>query len=79
MHGSNLIIPILIATVGPLTWTAAAVGPDRPDAFAQAARNVREIIAHRGSMIDRPENTLASYRRAIEVGATVTECDARTP
>jgi glycerophosphoryl diester phosphodiesterase len=39
---------------------------------------VREIIAHRGSSIDRPENTLASYRRAIEVGATATECDVRT-
>ena len=46
--------------------------------LAQAARNVRQIIAHRGSSSDRPENTLASYRRAIEAGATATECDVRT-
>jgi hypothetical protein len=78
MNSSNLTIPILIASVGPLTWTASAAGPNRPDALVQAAKNAREIIAHRGSMIDRPENTLASYRRAIEVGATVTECDVRT-
>jgi glycerophosphoryl diester phosphodiesterase len=46
--------------------------------LVRAAKKVREVIAHRGSSIDRPENTLASYRRAIEVGATVTECDVRT-
>ncbi len=45
---------------------------------AQDARKVREIIAHRGSSLDRPENTLASCRRAIEAGATVTETDIRT-
>src|SRR5271165_5264869 len=45
---------------------------------AQAAKKVREIIGHRGSCADRPENTLASYRRAIEAGATVAECDVRT-
>lgn len=45
---------------------------------AQAARKVREVIGHRGSCLDRPENTLASYRRAIEAGATVVEIDVRT-
>ncbi len=49
-----------------------------PDTTAQAARKVREIIAHRGSSADRPENTLASCQRAIDVGATVTETDVRT-
>lgn len=49
-----------------------------PPTAATAARKVREIIAHRGSSIDRPENTLASCRRAIEVGAMVTETDIRT-
>src|SRR5204862_3843660 len=46
--------------------------------LAQAARKVRQVIAHRGSSIDRPENTLASARRAIEVKADVTETDVRT-
>ena len=51
-------------------------GPAWPD--AKAARKVRQIIAHRGSSIDRPENTLASLRRAIEAGADVVEIDVRT-
>ena len=39
---------------------------------------VKQIVAHRGSSADRPENTLASTRRAIEVGATAVEVDVRT-
>jgi glycerophosphoryl diester phosphodiesterase len=47
-------------------------------ALAQAAKKVTEIIGHRGSCANRPENTLASYRRAIEAGANVGETDVRT-
>jgi glycerophosphoryl diester phosphodiesterase len=39
---------------------------------------VRQIIAHRGSSADRPENTLAAIRRAIEARATAAEVDVRT-
>jgi glycerophosphoryl diester phosphodiesterase len=45
---------------------------------AKSAQNVRQIIAHRGASAERPENTLASARRAIEVGATAIEVDVRT-
>lgn len=45
---------------------------------AKAAAGVREIVGHRGSAADRPENTLASYRRAIEAGAHLAEVDVRT-
>lgn len=45
--------------------------------LTQAAKNVKQIIGHRGSSADRPENTLASYRRAIEAGATAMEMDVR--
>ncbi|MBI2807680.1 MAG: glycerophosphodiester phosphodiesterase family protein [Planctomycetes bacterium] len=45
---------------------------------APAAARVKHLIAHRGSCADRPENTLASYRRAIEAGATMMEMDVRT-
>lgn len=51
---------------------------ESPAADAEAARKVRQIIAHRGSSADRPENTLAAFRRAIEAGAHVTEIDVRT-
>jgi hypothetical protein len=39
---------------------------------------VEQVIAHRGSSLDRPENTLASMQRAIEAGATAVEIDVRT-
>lgn len=48
------------------------------DAVAQAAKGVKQIVAHRGSSADCPENTLASYKRSIEAGATATEADVRT-
>lgn len=45
--------------------------------LAKAAAAVKHIVGHRGSSADRPENTLASYRRAIEAGATMMEMDVR--
>jgi glycerophosphoryl diester phosphodiesterase len=36
-----------------------------------------EVIAHRGASESEPEHTLAAYRRAIDVGADVLECDVR--
>jgi len=46
--------------------------------IAQAALKVKHIVGHRGSSADRPENTLASYRRAMEAGATMMEMDVRS-
>ena len=48
------------------------------DELAKSARNVKQIIAHRGASSERPECTLAAIRRAIEVGATAVEMDVRT-
>lgn len=45
--------------------------------LAAPPAGVRQIIAHRGSSADRPENTLAAARRALEAGATAIECDVR--
>lgn len=36
-----------------------------------------KIFAHRGSVIDRPENTMAAFRRAAEVGADGIEFDVQ--
>lgn len=57
--------------------SAAEPATDTPTRI-EAAGKVRLIIAHRGSSIDRPENTLAALRRAIEVQATASEIDVRT-
>lgn len=35
------------------------------------------MVAHRGASEDRPEHTLAAYRRAIDIGADALECDVR--
>jgi glycerophosphoryl diester phosphodiesterase len=47
------------------------------DAPAAAAR-VKEVIGHMGSCADRPGNTLAGVRRAIEAAAHAAEVDVRT-
>lgn len=33
------------------------------------------VIAHRGHCVDVPENTLEAYRRAVELGTEMIECD----
>lgn len=45
---------------------------------AESARRVTQIIAHRGASAERPECTLSSIQRAIEVAATAVEVDVRT-
>ena len=57
----------------PVVVTAAE--PSEP---AKAAAGVKEVIGHMGSCGDRPGNTLASIRRAIEAKAHVAEVDVRT-
>ena len=37
----------------------------------------RLVVAHRGASVERPENTLASFRLAIELGADALELDVR--
>jgi glycerophosphoryl diester phosphodiesterase len=54
------------------SWASCAFA-DQP-----SARIDPQIVAHRGSSADRPENTLASARRAIEAGANAVEVDVRT-
>ena len=48
------------------------------DELATSARDVKQIVAHRGASSERPECTLAAIGRAIEVGATAVEMDVRT-
>lgn len=66
---------VSLCTVGVLFCGAVALAADDP---ATAARKVKQVIGHRGASAERPENTLAAYRRAIEVGAHVAETDVRT-
>lgn len=36
-----------------------------------------KIVAHRGGMADRPENTMAAFQRSVELGADILELDLR--
>jgi glycerophosphoryl diester phosphodiesterase len=81
---------IAAVCAAPSSWCAVGIGAEPlPPSSAQvtavdaqhlaaAATGVRQIVAHRGSSDDRPENTLASTLRAIAVGATAVEVDVRT-
>ena len=39
--------------------------------------NYFEIVAHRGIPTEAPENTIASFQRAIDLGADAVELDVR--
>lgn len=69
----------IVVLAALLAGSALARGADGPvdPAVREAARGVKQVVAHRGSSADRPECTLAAVRRAIEVGATTTEVDVR--
>ncbi len=51
--------------------------PPMPDARAliEKSWNRTHVVGHRGAAAYLPENTLDSFRKAIEVGASATECD----
>ena len=71
-HHATLFLALLIA--------GAAFAADTPPdvSLKNAAVGVTQLIAHRGASAERPECTLSSLRRAIEVGATAVEVDVRT-
>ena len=49
-----------------------------PQGFPQPKNGNTYVIAHRGVHNDIPENTLAAYRKAIEIGCDFVEIDVRT-
>src|SRR5512143_3352301 len=46
-----------------------------PRALALPGRRKPYVLAHRGNRVACPENTLASFRRALEEGADILETD----
>lgn len=60
--------------MAPNRFCAAASGANLPSPKNGSVY----VIAHRGAHLDIPENTLAAYRRAIELGVDFVEIDVRT-
>lgn len=57
----------------------AAVQPSSPKSVLCPPRHGGVyVVAHRGAHQDIPENTLAAYRKAIELGVDFVEIDVRT-
>ena len=70
-----LIFTILNLNIG--FWNTHTVLPqDKYENFPKSNNSVY-VIAHRGAHIDIPENTLAAYRRAIDLGCDFIEVDIR--
>lgn len=43
--------------------------------IVEASWSATQVVGHRGAASEAPENTLESFRRAIDAGAVATECD----
>src|SRR5574341_1011125 len=70
-----LLIGAAAAICGGLALTAHPA-PDHP--FFASERPGAQVIAHRGGAHLRPENTLAAFSHAVEIGADVVDTDVRT-
>lgn len=71
----HFVTPLLLI----LTCTAAlAETPLKSEVLPPPRNGGVYVAAHRGAHEDRPENTLAAYQRAIDLGADFVEIDTRT-
>ncbi len=50
----------------------------RRNDMLESVDGVKQVIAHRGASIERPECTKAAIERAIQIGATAVEVDIRS-
>jgi len=65
------------ASLAALVFTGAVVAALRRDASRRVRAGWPVNISHRGASVRFPENTLASFRSALEVGAGGLELDVR--
>lgn len=61
-----------------LCLPAVAEQPLKSDILPPPRNGGIYVVCHRGAHEDRPENTLAAYQRAIDLGADYVEIDTRT-
>lgn len=66
-------LPLLIALFAALAGTVSATALPQPP-----KQGGMYVVAHRGAHQGIPENTLAAYQKAIELGCDFVEIDVRT-
>jgi len=67
----------LAGVLAGLVAAAAGLKDSQVLGAAVVPRRLPIIVAHRGAMTERPENTLSALERAAELGASVAEIDVR--
>lgn len=68
------VVLILLLTLPVLSWSG---NKSRESQFRKSNNHVY-VIAHRGAHIGIPENSLAAYQKAIDLGCDFVEIDVRT-
>ncbi len=64
-----VITAVFLITIAPLFFAGCNNGTDGEDV---------KIVAHRGAISERPENTMAAFKRAHKLGADIVEIDLYT-
>ena len=76
---SWLIAPLVVAGIAAAAYMTLAglarPAPSQP--FFEGEKSRPQVIAHRGGAALRPENTLAAFAHALEIGADVLEMDVQ--
>ncbi|TWT65191.1 glycerophosphodiester phosphodiesterase [Allorhodopirellula solitaria] len=86
LHVRSAHLAVFVVLVGlfiggrivPCQAEPPAIDAESSAEWTAAIESVERIVAHRGSRLDRPENTMAAIERAIETGAHAVEIDVRT-
>lgn len=73
MHLNKILLSVISSCV---VFTAFGQGQDIP--VLPLAKHELIVIAHRGSHLVKPENTIAAIEEAIQLGADYVEIDLRT-
>jgi glycerophosphoryl diester phosphodiesterase len=71
---NGLVIFIFLLTLSGIAWSGNVNG----NSNFRKPKNHVYVIAHRGAHIGIPENSLAAYQKAIDLGCDFVEIDIRT-
>jgi glycerophosphoryl diester phosphodiesterase len=75
---NKLIIRCFLVLIYALQFSGVSGQEPEVEVIIDTARNGTFVIAHRGVHKNIPENTLAAYQKAIDLGCDYVEIDTRT-